>query len=309
MSDTDTNDLTVTSGVNGVNGVKGMSTIEEPLMTAGAMTPLSYRVISRREDTRDTVTLTLWPQDPEVLLPDIRPGQFTMLYAFGVGEVPVSVSRIDQAPGSPIIDQTVRAVGAVSRVLCASGPGTTVGVRGPYGTGWEAEAATGHDIVIAAGGIGLAPLRPVIHQVIADRASYGRVSVLIGARTPAELLYQAEYGQWSAHDVQVEVTVDQASGGWPGNVGLITELIPFAEVDPARTAAFICGPEPMMRFTAQDLVLRGVPASGVRISLERNMRCGVGWCGHCQLGPLLLCRDGAVLPYEQAAPLMAVREL
>lgn len=273
----------------------------------GAMTPLPYRVLSRRADTYDTYTLRLAAEGEAV--PGLRPGQFTMLYAFGVGEVPISVSHLTPVPGEPVIDQTIRAVGAVTRALCAAQPGDVVGVRGPYGTDWGAEDATGRDVVFAAGGIGLAPLRPAIHQVLADRDAYGRVVILVGARTPTDLLYQTEFAEWRAQGAQVEVTVDHASLGWPANVGLITDLVPLAEVEPARTAAFICGPEPMMRFTAGRLIDLGAPPEGIRISLERNMRCGVGWCGHCQLGPLLLCRDGAVVPYEVAAPLMAVREL
>jgi NAD(P)H-flavin reductase len=167
----------------------------------------------------------------------------------------------------------------------------------------------GRDVVVVAGGIGLAPLRPVLHAVLADRSSYGRVTLLIGGRGPADLLYPDELRRWDAMGVDVGVIVDWPADGWTGHVGVVTALIPAARFDPAGSVAFVCGPEVMMRFTAQALIARGVPASRVRVSLERNMRCGVGWCGHCQLGPMLVCRDGPVVDYARAEPLMSVREL
>lgn len=275
----------------------------------GAALPRPYRVVSRRVDTADTVTLTL-EHDAEPL-PRFAPGQFAMLSAYGIGEVPVSVSAV----GCPDNDDarrlvhTLRAVGAVTRALHAAAPGGVIGVRGPFGTAWDETSARDHDLVIVAGGIGLAPLRPLVHAVLADRGRYGQVALLIGARTPADLLYFDELPRYRADGVQVAVTVDRPAAGWDGHVGVVTTLIPTAGFDPARTVAFVCGPEIMMRFTARTLLACGVPASRVRVSLERNMRCGVGWCGHCQLGPLLLCRDGPVVDYAKAGPLISVREL
>jgi NAD(P)H-flavin reductase len=170
------------------------------------------------------------------------------------------------------------------------------------------DSAIGHDVVIVAGGIGLAPLRPVVEAVLANRSVYGRVAVLVGARSPAELLYPDDLRRWAA-DAQVAVIVDRPADDWTGPVGLVTTLIPAANVEPAAAVAFVCGPEVMMRFVAQALITRGVPAHHVRVSLERSMRCGVGWCGHCQLGPLLVCRDGPVLDYAHVEPLLLVREL
>lgn len=267
-----------------------------------SMTPVPYRVAARREQTRDTVTLTLEPVRAPIAEPS--PGQFTMVYAWGIGEVPISVSGV-----VPVIEQTVRAVGAVTRALCAARPGTPLGLRGPFGTAWGLEDARGRDLVLAAGGIGLAPLRPAVLAALAERDRYGRIVLLVGARTPADVLYAAELEDWRARGVHVEVTVDHAEAGWTGHVGLITSLVDLVDTDPARTAALVCGPEIMMRLTARALVDRGVPVGHVRISLERNMRCGVGRCGHCQLGPRLLCRDGPVVPYEPALRLMAVKEL
>jgi NAD(P)H-flavin reductase len=275
-------------------------------MTAPAapVLPARYQVAARLAETHDTVTLDLRP----VGLPirSCRPGQFTMLYAPGIGEVPISVSGT--GPGGGLF-QTVRAVGAVTRALCGRGPGQLVGVRGPYGTHWDVASAAGGDLLIVAGGIGLAPLRGALLAALGHRERYGRVTVLIGARSPEELTFARELEEWRRRGAEVEVTVDRAAEGWAGHVGVVTQLLRRADVDPARTTALVCGPEIMMRLTARDLLALGVPAARVRVSLERNMRCGVAECGHCQLGPLLLCRDGPVVSYAVAAPLLAIGEL
>lgn len=285
-----------------------MSTSTAPA-TVGSALPHPYRVVSRRVDTDDTVTIEL--AHDSVPLPAFAPGQFAMLTAYGVGEVPISLSGVPD-PGDDRarrLTHTLRAVGAVTRALHATAPGAVIGVRGPFGTSWDVGSAVGQDVVIVAGGIGLAPVRPVMHTVLAERSRYGDVVLLVGVRTPADLLYPDELFSWGAAGVQVGVTVDRPSDGWTGHVGVVPALIPDARFDPARSVAFVCGPEVMMRFTARALIDRGLPASRIRVSLERNMRCGVGWCGHCQLGPLLLCRDGPVVDYARAEPLMSVREL
>jgi anaerobic sulfite reductase subunit B len=265
------------------------------------MTPLRYRVRQRLVETADTVTLVLDPVDEPIVAP--LPGQFTMMYAFGVGEVPISVSgHVDGA-----IVHTVRDVGAVSKALTGSTVGQVLGIRGPYGTDWGVPA--GGDLVVMAGGIGLAPLRPVIRQAVADRSRYGHVVVLVGARTPGDLLYPDEYDEWRAAGLDVRVTVDRADAGWTGHVGVVTTVLDDLGVDPAATTAFVCGPEVMMRFAARALVDRGVPATAIRVSLERNMRCAVVLCGHCQLGPLLVCRDGPVVGWDVAERLLSVKEM
>ncbi|MBT2212670.1 MULTISPECIES: FAD/NAD(P)-binding protein [Actinomadura] len=266
------------------------------------MAPVPYRVVAKRAETAETVTLTLAPVGAAI--PEPEPGQFTMMYAFGIGEVPISVSRT-----RPVLEQTIRAVGAVTGALCRAEAGQVIGLRGPFGTGWGVDEARGRDLVLAAGGIGLAPLRPAILRALARRDDYGRVAVLIGARTPGDLLFEDELETWRARGAQVEVTVDRPAPGWTGHVGLITALAGSADVDPSRAAAYVCGPEIMMRLTAQALAGLGTHPGRIRVSLERSMRCGIGWCGHCQLGPLLICRDGPVVPYESAVPLMAVKEL
>ena len=284
-----------------------MTAVQEHTITPTApvppMRPARYLVAARIQETYDTVTLLLRPVDDPIQVP--RPGQFTMLYAYGVGEVPVSVSGIGEAPG-PVLVQTIRAVGAVTRALCAATPGDMIGVRGPFGTDWRVNDAGGRDMLVVAGGIGLAPLRPVVLAALRAR---GRVVLLVGARSPGDLVFTRELDVWRRRGADVRVTVDHGEAGWDGRVGLVTGLIHDAIADPAGTTAFVCGPEIMTRLSAQALVDAGIPAREILVSLERNMRCGVALCGHCQLGPLLVCRDGPVVSYAEAAPLLAKREL
>jgi anaerobic sulfite reductase subunit B len=266
--------------------------------------PVAYRISERRPETHDTVSLTLEPAAEPIAA--FRPGQFTMLYAFGVGEIPVSVSG---PAGQPALIQTIRAVGAVTRALCSASAGHLVGVRGPFGTSWDEADAAGRDLLVVAGGIGLAPLRPAILAALAQRHRYRRIIVLAGARSPAELLFAAELQGWRERGAEVAVTVDRADARWDGNVGVVTQLIGRAGLEPSRTTALICGPEVMMRLTARALLAAGLDAASIRVSLERNMQCGVAECGHCQLGPLLLCRDGPVVGYAVAESLLEIREL
>lgn len=271
----------------------------------GAMTPLAHRVCARQRETHDTWTLALDPLEARIAP---GPGQFVMLYAPGVGEIPISSSGEADARG--VLTHTIRPVGAISTALCGLEEGSLVGVRGPFGTSWPLDEARGSDLVIVAGGIGLAPLRPAIRRVLARRSEYGSLSVLIGARTPDDLLFVGELEQWRARlDAEVLVTVDAATAPWRGRVGLVTTLLAAAAFDPARTTALVCGPEIMMKFVARALLDGGVAKRHIWVSAERNMQCGVGHCGHCQLGPLLLCRDGPVVRYDVIEPLLRVREL
>jgi len=264
--------------------------------------PVPYRVLARTPETADTVTLRLEPVGAP--LGDFAPGQFAMVHCFGRGEIPVSVSSV-QATGG--LAHTIRAVGAVSAGLCEAQAGDVLGIRGPYGTGWELERARGRDIVVVAGGIGLAPLRPLILRALAEPAAYGRIDVLVGARTPADLIDRKEIEGWPT--AYTGVTVDRPDDEWRGDVGLVTQMLDRADFTPSDAWAFVCGPEPMIRATARDLAHRDVPRERIRVSLERNMRCATGHCGHCQLGPVLLCQDGPVVDWERAEPLLAVREL
>lgn len=271
------------------------------------MAPVAYRVLSTVAETADSVTLCLEPVADGIRMP--LPGEFNMLYAFGVGEIAVSVSG-DPSRTDGVITHTIRAVGAVSAALCAVEPGEMVGVRGPFGTHWGLEGAAGRDLVVVAGGVGLAPLRPVVLGALAARERYGRVVLIAGARTQREFLYAAELADWQ-RDSRLEVhgSVDIPIQGWPGETGLVTEPLARLAIDPGNTTAFLCGPEAMMRYGAQVLLAKGIAPEHIRVSLERNMQCGIGWCGHCQLGPLLLCRDGPVVGYDVAAPLLEVGEL
>jgi NAD(P)H-flavin reductase len=268
-----------------------------------AMVPRVAHVRARRRETHDTWSLAI-----DVGGLAFEPGQFNMLYAYGFGEIPVSVSG-DPGTAGPLV-HTVRAVGAVSQAVTRLKPGDALGVRGPYGTAWPLAESGGSDILVVGGGVGLAPLRPAIYQAFAGRGRYGHIAVLYGSRSPADILFRREIERWRRRlDVQVEVTVDHADSTWHGDVGIVTKLIGRTAVDPNHTVALLCGPEIMMRFTANALEAVGFAPERIFVSLERNMKCAVGQCGHCQLGPTLLCRDGAVMRYDRVRPLLTVREL
>ena len=255
------------------------------------------------------VTLALEPRQGRAF--DFDPGQFNMLTAFGVGEVPISISS---SPGHGPMLHTIREVGAVTRALCRAPLGSPIGVRGPFGTDWGVDDFAQSDAVVVAGGIGLSPLRGAI-QVLLERvglpAGPRRVVVLVGARTPDQLIYRDDLRVWETMGAQVAMTVDMASGDWKGNVGVVTQLVQGANFDVSRAMALVCGPEIMMRFAIQALIERGVLPTSIRlrISLERNMQCGSGLCGHCQLGPYILCRGGPVVTYPAASRLLAEAEL
>ena len=274
---------------------------------SAALLPRPFRVTRITRELSDVRTLVLEAADNGGPI-EFQPGQFTMVYAFGIGEVALSISGDPTTPD--VLVHTVRAVGAVTRAICAARRGDMLGVRGPFGTAWPLEAALGRDVVIMAGGLGLAPLRPLVHAVVARRGAFGRVVILIGTRTPATLLYAREAARWRTHfDLDVRATVDAGDSSWHGEVGVITTLLPSVAFEPARTTAFICGPEVMMRFSAADLVHRGVPPASIFLSMERNMKCAVGVCGHCQFGPAFVCKDGPVFPFAQIERLLLIREI
>jgi NAD(P)H-flavin reductase len=286
------------------------STLESQAFLTGLpepMLPRLYTVERVKQETHDTFTLELAPADG-VCDAAFLPGQFNMLYVYGVGEVPISIS------GDPsrtrLLVHTTRAVGTVTRQMRQLKRGDTLGVRGPFGTSWPVEAARGNDIVLVAGGIGLAPLRPAIYKLLAQREKYGKVVLLYGTRSPADMLFRKELEQWRARfDLDVYVTVDRAMGGWRGNVGVVTNLIPRAPFDALNASAFVCGPEVMMRYTASELQKRGIKPERIHLSMERNMKCAVGFCGHCQFGPVFICKDGPVFRLDQIRELMARREI
>lgn len=271
------------------------------------MQSVPARVARVQKETHDTFTLVVEPEEGRSL-PRFAPGQFNMLYVFGVGELPISISGDPERPDQ--LTYTVRSVGQATYALVTRKPGESLGVRGPFGTEWPMTSARGKDVLIVAGGIGLAPLRPAIYHVLRHRGDYNRLLVLYGARSPQDQLYRKELAAWSyLPDTQVLSTVDYGGVTWRGYVGVVTTLFRYVRLQPRGTVAMICGPEIMMRYVIRELESRGLPEDSIHISMERNMKCGVGFCGHCQLGPSFICKDGPVFPYRAMKPWMDKYEL
>ncbi len=276
-------------------------------ITTNPMLPQPYLIRDVTKETPDTFSLRLEPE-AGANGRSFQPGQFSMLWVFGVGEMPISIS------GDPALHDrlvyTVRSVGQATHSLVNQRVGDSVGVRGPFGAGWPTAAARGRDVIVVAGGIGLAPLRSLIYQVLQNRKDYGRLVILYGARSPRDLLYRKELATWARNrENQVLVTVDYGGLGWRGHVGVVTTLFKYARLEPARSVAMVCGPEIMMRFVARELETQGLSRDDIYLSMERNMKCAVGFCGHCQYGPHFICKDGPVFRYEQMRPLLEKYEL
>jgi NAD(P)H-flavin reductase len=269
------------------------------------LVPTPCRVVARRDENSDTTTLVLAAPEPQ--FPTFRPGQFMMVYARGVGEIPLSISG-DPAVSDHTVVHTVRAVGAVSRALRQASVGDVVGVRGPFGTGWDLDSAQ-DDLIVVAGGVGLAAVRSAVLEA-QGTGRFRRIVLSVGARRPSDLLFQSDLDEWSkGRLVDVELSVDVAEPDWHGHVGFVTQSLNRLVLEPGRTTVLLCGPEPMMRMSARTMIGKGVGRKDIRVSLERNMQCGTALCGHCQLGELLLCRDGPVVDYSVAESLLAVKEL
>lgn len=272
------------------------------------ITPRFLPVTRRIRETADTVSLEIETGASGDGERGFRPGQFNMLYAYGVGEIPVSISGDPAIPGRMV--HTVRSVGPASEALTKLKRGDVVGIRGPFGSSWPLEEAAGFDVLVIAGGIGLAPVRPVLYHLLKRRAAYGRRALLYGARSQQDLLYVKELDTWRrTPDFQVRVTLNHAEREWTGDVGHVTGLLGKVRFDPADTIAMLCGPEVMLRSTALALIDSGVPAERIFISMERNMKCATGFCGHCQFGPYFICKDGAVFRYDHVRDLLTIREL
>jgi len=235
------------------------------------------------------------------------PGQFNMVYLPGFGEAAISISSDPELTAS--LSHTVRIVGNVTRALHRLEIGGQVGLRGPFGSAWPIAACQGCDVMIAGGGVGLAPLRPLIYYVLRHRESFGRVCLLYGARTPCDLLYAGEYEAWRSAGVEVSVTVDLGDANWSGRIGVVPLLMDQLRLHPPRTRLFTCGPEIMMRFVIFEALARHVRSEHIYLSLERNMNCALGFCGHCQLGPAFVCKDGPVFTYAQLEPYLHVEDL
>lgn len=270
------------------------------------MQPLAYEVVRTRRETRDTITLDLSPCGETI--PRHEPGQFNMLYVFGRGEVPISISG--GSSDGKTVTHTTRAVGSVTDHICSLKKGARLGVRGPYGTHWPVVESFGADLIIVAGGIGLAPLRPAMRAALEHRDKFGQVALLYGARTPDDLLFRTELESWRARfDLEVLVTVDRGDENWHGTVGVVTKLIHKATFDPEDAVVMVCGPEVMMRFTVLELLQRGVDPGNLYMSMERNMECGIGLCGHCQFGSEFVCKDGPVFRYSEIRDLLSRWEI
>jgi NAD(P)H-flavin reductase len=271
------------------------------------LAPCWTEVTDIQPEVENLATVWLRFKDPQLRKTyTFRPGQFNMLYLPGYGEAAISISSdVEQRE---TIGHTVRFVGNVTRAISRLTIGDEVGLRGPFGTHWPIEQLEGHDIVLAAGGIGLPPLRPVIHHIIRNRAKYGKVIVLYGARTPGDLLYSSQFEEWRKADIDVQITVDRADDTWKGQVGVVPLLFYQFRLDHAKTAVMTCGPEIMIRFVIFEALARRIPAEKIYVSLERNMKCGQGFCGHCQLGPFFVCKDGPVFPYSVLEPYFNVEE-
>ncbi|HWB10130.1 MAG TPA: FAD/NAD(P)-binding protein [Pirellulales bacterium] len=232
------------------------------------------------------------------------PGQFGMLYLPGAGESPIGVSGSSAKDGTWSF--TVRAAGNTTRGLAALQRGDTFGLRGPFGSCWPLDACRGRDVLIAAGGLGLPPLRPLVQEVLANRQDYGRVTLLYGARTPDALIYAREYDDWRRGGIDVSVTVDQADVNWSGHVGVVPLLLDRLPWLTEKTVLLTCGPEVMMRYVMLSALRRGLVKERCWISTERNMQCAIGLCGHCQLGPDFICKDGPVFRFDRIEPWLAV---
>jgi NAD(P)H-flavin reductase len=275
---------------------------------ADPMLPRIARVAAVRQEIPEVATLDLIPDGDGAGFEPFAPGQFNMLTVFGVGESAISVSG-DAADQGRLI-HTIRAVGAVSNALTRLRPGDALGVRGPFGVGWPMAEADGQDVVIVAGGLGLAPLRPAIYHLLAHRERFGRIALLYGTRSPEQILFRDELETWRRRlDVDVDVTVDHAEPSWRGNVGVVTRLISRASFDPLSSIAFVCGPEVMMRFSIMTLREAEMPDEAIYLSMERNMKCAIGLCGHCQFGPTFICKDGPVFRHDKIRHLLPVKEL
>ena len=270
--------------------------------------PLNWaRVVSLEPEIPDVSTYGLRFEDPAIRSSyAFDPGQFNMIYLPGFGEAAISISSDPRETAT--ISHTVRFVGNVTRAISRLQLGSVVGVRGPFGSAWPLAQLEGKDLFIACGGIGLPPLRPVLHHIVNHRERFGKVTLLYGARSPTELMYVKEYDRWRESGIQVETTVDRADASWDGRVGVVPMWFYHFRIDPRTTAVLTCGPEIMIRFVIFEALARRVPAESIYVSLERNMKCGQGSCGHCQIGPYFICKDGPVFQFDTLQPFFNVEE-
>lgn len=266
------------------------------------------QIVERIQETPNIFTLRLRFTDPQVHASySFEPGQFNMLYLYGVGEVAISI--VSDPQDEHMYDHTIRAVGRVTNALARLRVGERIGVRGPYGRGWPMKAAEGQDVVIATGGLGCAPVVSVINYVLRRRERYERLIIMQGVKHADDLIWRNRYQEWSKMpDTQVLLAADEGGPLWPWHVGNISVLLDKANIEPQKSAVMMCGPEGMMVAVAKVLTSRRqVPEDRVWLSMERNMQCGAGKCGHCQHGGHFVCKDGPVFNYSEIKPLLGVR--
>jgi len=235
-----------------------------------------------------------------------RPGQFNMIYLPGVGEAAISISSDPSEPSN--VGHSIRFVGNVTRAISHLKVGDVLGLRGPFGSSWPMDELVGKDIFIATGGIGLPPLRPAIYQILHNREKFGKVTLLYGARTPDQLMYTSEYDTWKNAGIDIQLTVDRGDQAWKGSVGVVPMWFYQFRLDARKTAVLTCGPEIMIRFVIYEALARRIPLESIHVSLERNMKCGQGACGHCQIGPYFICKDGPVFRFDVLQPFFNVEE-
>lgn len=283
-----------------------------PMALSPLLVPMPYLVLDKvfegsGDEASDVVTLHVAPVTGA--LPDFEPANVSMLGSFGVGEAAISISS---APGTTDHHAyTIRRAGAITNALVDTPIGGTITVRGPFGNHWPVDTIGTDQLLIAAGGLGIAPLRAAIHAAI-DRPSRDRLAIVYGARTPDDLLYRYDLDRWAVSGAEVTLTVDVGDEQWRGPVGVVPAVLGAehgVDLDWSKTTAFVCGPDIMMHFTALKLIDLGVPADRIWLTLERNMQCGNALCGHCQLGPFIVCRDGPIASYATIRPFHPIREL
>ena len=275
--------------------------------TSGLLEPVWAEIVSITPEAEGISTFWIRFTDPAVAATySFQPGQFNMVYIPGYGEAAISISSSSE--DSALIGHTIRFVGNVTRAISRLKVGDVIGIRGPFGSAWPIREMEGHDVIIACGGVGLPPLRPVIYYIMNHREKFGKVYLLYGARTPSDLIFPKEYASWEEANIQVHVTVDRADEDWQGQVGVVPMLFYRFRMDAPNSLVLTCGPEIMIRFVVYEGLARRVQPENIYVSLERNMKCGQGSCGHCQLGPYFICKDGPIFRFDALQPYFNVEE-
>lgn len=269
--------------------------------------PYEAEIVERIEESSSIFTLRLRFTDPEMHRDySFMPGQFNMLYLHGVGEVPISI--VSDPEDSHMYDHAIRAVGRVTDGLAKLKRGERIGVRGPYGRGWPMQESIGRNVLIVTGGLGCAPVVSAINYILNRREQYAHLTIMQGVRHADDLIWRDRYEKWSMlPDTEVFLAASKAGLHWPWTVGHVPDLFDKARIEPENSVVMMCGPEGMMKAVVDELVVRQMPEEQMWLSMERNMQCGIGRCGHCQMGARFVCKDGPVFSYPEIKDLLAVR--